>query len=167
MVRTLLLWFLIAHLPGGLRAETILTLDGTKVEGTVVEYTSTHVVVQRDGARITLPKAQIERIEVNAHRPDARLGTPEGTLNLWIDAARKLDSEGMLRCYVSDAQAQKRKEFQKFKTEELRRMQADAIKTRFHVAEPLIIGNRATVKVDREFGKASETEIFELVLERG
>jgi len=86
---------------------------------------------------------------------------------LWIDAARKLDSEGMLRCYVSDAQAQKRKEFQKFKTEELRRMQADAIKTRFHVAEPLIIGNRATVKVDREFGKASETEIFELVLERG
>src|SRR3989339_752667 len=109
MVRTLLLWFLIAHLPGGLRAETILTLDGTKVE-----CTSTHVVVQRDGARITLPKAQIERIEVNAHRPDARLGTPEGTLNLWIDAARKLDSEGMLRCYVSDAQAQKRKEFQKF-----------------------------------------------------
>ena len=149
------------------QAEEIELRDGTKIKGEIVSYSPERVIVRTDKANISFPKAEIARIEVAPPRSDPRFSSPERTIQHWLRAARTSDIEQMVRCYLAFGQGAKRKELQQISRDDLRTMHDDANKTSFDIAEPLIIGTHATVKVAKGKGEKAPIELFELELEHG
>ena len=152
--------------PAALAATVYLT-DGTMLEGNIESLDPQRVLITTTGGSISVAESSLEKIVYRNRAVDDRFSSPQKTFQFWIHSGKQLDVEGMVRCYAAYSQAQKRNELLAIKADELTQQKQALERSLFTVSEPLVLGNRATLKVERKIAETEQMEMFEFVLENG
>ena len=154
------LWFFNAG------AETITLIDGSVIDGALIQVENENLRFSIKDGTLLIPKKQVESIIINKLLPDKLFSTPERVFYQWVKAARMGDVDAMSKCYVSYSQEAKRKEMASFSSKELEKMIKVATQTTFSVSSPLIIEDKATMKIERFFEGKNTTEFIEFQIEK-
>lgn len=153
--------------PATSSAATAYLTDGTVLEGEIESVDSQRILVKTSGGTMSVTASSLEKIIFRNRVADDRLSSPQKTFQFWMHSAKNLDIEGMVRCYAAYSQVQKRNELLAIKADELASQKKAFERSTFSISEPLVLGNRATLKIERKIGETEQMEMFEFVLENG
>jgi hypothetical protein len=180
----LVAWLLLAF---PIHAETLRLKSGEVLEGTIKNFLGgIFTVTTREGPERKIAKEQIASIDYapfpvdkspkaggdaqnllqSTVRNDSPFQTPKGAFEAWKAAAIKGDIEGMVRCYASNRQKEKKKELKKLPKEAFENMQEVTARTLFSTAPPVYQGDRAMMEVNWTHGLVGDSQVLQFILEK-
>ena len=150
-----------------LHADIVYFKSGKIVEGNIVNYKDDYFELLMEKERIKLIKKEIYMIVLESNKPSLNFISPQKTFEFWKKSAIKKDLFGLSLCYEKQIKADKLKEFQSFSPNEVKEMSKKTKKSDFSTFEPVIVGDRATMRVERMYKKEKSVEFMEFVIENG
>jgi hypothetical protein len=150
------------------RAEVFQLLDNTQVTGKILHFYDGQFHVElAGGQKVELPVSKIKAITFKLPPARAEFSTPEKTFARYKDALLKNDMNKVIDCYALMYQGLMSAQLGQASSDELKKMQKEVEGTKFEVKSSKVIGQTATLKVQRSKGDESETAEIKLVLENG
>lgn len=150
-----------------LYADVVYLKDGKILSGSIINFNNDNFELLTEKDRIKLSKNEISIIVLESDKPSPNFSSPKKTFEFWKRSAIKRDLFGLSLCYEKAFRANKLKELQSFTETEIKDMSKKTKKSDFVIDPPVILGDRATMKVERIYKKKKMLEFVEFVLEDG
>ncbi len=94
-----------------------------------------------------------------------KFSSPQETFETWKYAAQNLDISLLVSTYASSARSSMEDEFKNAAPQEMKQMQDEAKKTKFSIEKVVYEGDRAFLRVKREYKSRWEDEVLTMVRE--
>jgi hypothetical protein len=153
-------------------ADIIYLVGGEKLNGEIKSLEDDFFEIKLNADLVKINKNKIRSIVFENNSPQKYFTTPETTFKYWIEQIKKGDIDAIMPCYVSYLQENKKNELKTLPKNKFKDMIKEAKKSEFKIFEPLIIGDSATLKVERTcksgffwIKKEIKEEFYEFVLE--
>ena len=149
-------------------AESLFVDDTfTEIIGEIQGFKNGEFTIMTSGGEITLPKDKIHFIVLDSIRKGGLFSNPKKTFLRWVEAAKEGNIPKMAACYTKGLMFRKIRELSSTDSDKLKEMKKIIGKTKFEISDPLIIGNLATLRVERFYKKTKSESFLEFVIERG
>jgi hypothetical protein len=181
-IHILVFVFLLAGTSGF--SDIIYLKNGKAVEGFVVKLDSqSATVVHEKNQSQIYPRSEIKSIELGSAPPkssaepepnflssakeaDSPYATPLHTFQAWKRAASSGDIDGMVNCYASFKQKEKKTELKKLSKDVFEKMRTTTLQTDFVPSAPLYQGDRASMVVNWTKGLDGGEQLLQFILEK-